>query len=64
MEGRLTGAFEGMIFGLAFAAVAWVIALVVRKVSGKNIGSGAYYGIAIGAGFVFRHVLIIILKSG
>ena len=56
MEVRLANALEGLIFGLVFGVIAWFIAFIVRKVSGKNVGSRTYYAVAIIVGFLFRHL--------
>jgi tetrahydromethanopterin S-methyltransferase subunit B len=37
MEGRLTNALEGLIFGLAFAVIAWVIAFKQLILFAKKI---------------------------
>ena len=59
MNGRVNNAIEGLTFGLAFAAIAWVIAFAVRRTTGKKIDSRTYYGVAVAAGFVCRRLLIV-----
>jgi len=64
MDGRLMNALEGIAFALAFGAVAWIAAFIVKKTSGRDIGTATYYSVAIIAGFATRLALIAVLSRG
>ena len=56
--GRLVHALEGLVVAGLVAAVFFLIALAVRLVTGKKIGSKRYYGAAIAGGFILYGALI------
>jgi hypothetical protein len=58
LTGRLVHALEGLVVAGLLAAVFFLVALVVRWVIGKEIGSKRYYGAAIAGGFILYGALI------
>jgi hypothetical protein len=63
MENRLKNAAEGLIFGLIFAGLFWLLGAIVKSITGKEIRGGNGYAIAIVLGFLSRHALIAILAG-
>lgn len=64
MSGRLENAVEGLIMALAMCAIFFVIALIVKLIFKKPIGTGKYYSVAAILGFVISGVIIpVILTS-
>jgi hypothetical protein len=63
MENRLKNAAEGLIFGLLFAGLFWLLGLIIKIITGKEIRTSGGYGVAIVLGFLTRHALIAVLTS-
>ena len=60
---RLWNAGEGLIFGLIFAGIYWLLGLIIKAITGKEIRTGNAYGVAIVLGFLSRHLLITTLSN-
>jgi|SaaInlV_100m_DNA_3_1039692.scaffolds.fasta_scaffold283700_1 hypothetical protein len=60
---RLWNAGEGLIFGLIFAGIYWLLGLVIKATTGKEIRTGNGYSVAIVLGFISRHLLITALSN-
>ena len=60
---RLWNAGEGLIFGLIFAGIYWLLGLVIKVTTGKEIRTGNGYSVAIVLGFISRHLLITALSN-
>ena len=63
MENRLKHAAEGLIFGLTFAGLFWLLGFIIKTITGKEIRTSTGYGVAIVLGFFSRHALIVILTG-
>ena len=60
---RLWNAGEGLIFGLIFAGIYWLLGLIIKAITGKEIRTGNGYTVAIVLGFISRHFLITTLSN-
>jgi hypothetical protein len=60
---RLWNAGEGLIFGLIFAGIYWLLGLIIKAITGKEIRTGTGYTVAVVLGFISRRVLITTLSN-
>jgi hypothetical protein len=63
MDNRLINAAEGIIFGLIFAGLYWIVGFVVKRLTGKEIRTNVGYLIAVVLGFLSRRTLIVLLTG-
>lgn len=63
LENRLNNATEGLIFGLIFAGLFWLLGLIIKAITGKEIRTSGGYAVAVVLGFLSRHALITVLTA-
>jgi hypothetical protein len=60
---RLWNAAEGVICGLIFAGLFWLLGAIIKSIMGKEIRTGTGYAVAVVLGFLFRHLMIAVLTG-
>ena len=63
MGKRLWHAGEGITFGIIFAGIYWLLGLIIKVITGKEIRNGTGYTVAVVLGFISRRVLITNLSN-